>query len=215
MRWIGFRRYVQVQQRRFSVVSIIAAVVTFIVNKLVVYCRGPRTNRPASSMWDANLSDILCRRLQPDPCKSSTTLSNLENLTMATVTLFEMSANLRYSNSECRSTAFFFVLGYLHFSTLRFFCSQLYTRIITFSICRICNIRQYNWRGVWVHSLGNSPAVDSNAKDRLFAVPQHNETLPLPLHVQDRSARHLRWIQHRPKILLWLYVLLQAGREPG
>lgn len=104
-----------VEQRKFSAVSTIAAVVIFIVNKLVVYCRDPRMNRSSSSVWDGNQSDILCRRLQPDPYKSTATLSNLETLTMATVTLFEMPANLHYStrpNSESRSSGFFLFFSF-------------------------------------------------------------------------------------------------------
>lgn len=68
-------------------------------------------NRSASSVWDDNQSDLLCRRLQPDLYKSPATISNLEALTITNVTLFEMSANLHYStrpNSGNRSSGFFF-----------------------------------------------------------------------------------------------------------
>lgn len=97
------------------------------MNKLVVYCRGLRMNRSASSVWDGNQSDILCRSLQPALSKSSATISNLDTLTMATLTLFEMSANLHYStrpNSEIRSSCLgggVVMLGHLNFSFLRFF----------------------------------------------------------------------------------------------
>ena len=103
----------RVEQRKFTAVSIIAAVVIFIVNKLVVYCRDPRMNWSASSVWDDNQSDLLCRCLQPDLYKSPATVSNLETLTMTNVTLFEISANLHYStrpNSGSRSSRFFFFL---------------------------------------------------------------------------------------------------------
>jgi len=64
----------RVEQRKFSAVSTIAAVVIFIVNKLVVYCRDPRMNRSASSVWDNNQLDLLCRYLQPDLYKNLATV---------------------------------------------------------------------------------------------------------------------------------------------
>jgi hypothetical protein len=47
----------QVEQRRFSAVSIVITIVIFNMNKLAVYCRSLRMNRSASGVWDGTATD--------------------------------------------------------------------------------------------------------------------------------------------------------------